>query len=199
VASYERALALRSDSFAAHSNLGSALREQGKLADAVTSYQRALALRPDCAEVHGNLGHLLCDQGKFADAAESYERAIVLKPDLAEANRNLGNALTGRARSPRQWRAISERSPSTRTVPIAIWATRSGTGAGSARRWRATSGRSPASRINLGIKLSRLAEAVENYQRALTSKRSSPKPIIWAWRSVTRAASPRPWRATSGR
>ena len=40
----------------AHSNLGIALKKQGKFPDAVSSYQRALQIKPNYAEAHYNLG-----------------------------------------------------------------------------------------------------------------------------------------------
>ena len=40
----------------AHNNLGNALKDQGKLDEAVACYRRALQLRPDYAEAHNNLG-----------------------------------------------------------------------------------------------------------------------------------------------
>jgi predicted TPR repeat methyltransferase len=88
-----RALALKPDYPEAHNNLGSALKDRGKLADAVVSYERALALKPDFAEVHNNLGSALEAEGKLAQAAAHYERALALKPDNPKVHNNLGNAL----------------------------------------------------------------------------------------------------------
>ena len=76
-----------------HSNLGGALRAQGKLDEAIASYQRALALKPDHADAHYKLGNALRDRNKLEAAVAAYRRALALKPGFAEAHGNLGNAL----------------------------------------------------------------------------------------------------------
>ena len=70
-----------------------ALKDQGKLDEAVACYRRALELKPDYAEAHNNLGIALKDQGKLDEAVACYRRALELKPDYAEAHNNLGIAL----------------------------------------------------------------------------------------------------------
>src|SRR5919109_1277476 len=47
-----------------------ALRDVGRLAEAVESYGRALALKPDFGMAHSNLACVLNQQGKFAAALE---------------------------------------------------------------------------------------------------------------------------------
>ncbi len=79
----------------AHSNLGNALKDLGRLGDAVASYRCALKISPDCAEVHSNLGVALQEMGQLGDAVASCRRALEIKPDDAEAHNNLGNALKG--------------------------------------------------------------------------------------------------------
>lgn len=54
--SYRRALALEPDSAGSHNNLGTALRKQGMLTDAVAAFGVALTLKPDYAAAHTNLG-----------------------------------------------------------------------------------------------------------------------------------------------
>ena len=98
---------LRPDSSAPHSGLGSALREQGNLGDAVTSYQGALALRPDCAKVQAIWAM------RSADQASSRSRGELPAGDrpqagLAEAHRNLGNALSGQGKIAEAVAATSE-------------------------------------------------------------------------------------------
>ena len=84
-----------------------ALKDQGKLDEAVACYRRALELKPDYAEAHNNLGNALKDQGKLDEAVACYRRALELKPDFAEAHNNLGNALR---RTRGSW---TKRSPAT--------------------------------------------------------------------------------------
>ena len=76
-----------------HANLGNALKDQGKLDEAVACHRQALALKSDDAKAHNNLGVALKDQGKLDEAVACYRRALALKPDYAEAHNNLGIAL----------------------------------------------------------------------------------------------------------
>src|ERR1700733_6475464 len=47
-----KAIALKGNDPAFHSNLGNALKGQGKLDEAIAAYRRALALKPDFADAH---------------------------------------------------------------------------------------------------------------------------------------------------
>ena len=76
----------------AHSNLGNALKEQGKPDDAVACYRRALELNPDFAGAE-QPGNVLKDQGKLDEAVACCRRALELEPDFAEAHYHLGSAL----------------------------------------------------------------------------------------------------------
>jgi len=76
-----------------HCNLGTALKELGRLPEAVASYRRALAIKPDLAEAHSNLGGVLQVLGQLDAAVASCRRALALKPAHANAHLNLGNAL----------------------------------------------------------------------------------------------------------
>jgi predicted TPR repeat methyltransferase len=93
VACYRQALVLKPDFTEAHYNLGTALKDQGKLDEAVACYRQALVHKPALAEAHNNLGTALKDQGKLDEALACYREALVLKPDNAEAHNNLGTAL----------------------------------------------------------------------------------------------------------
>ena len=89
MASYHKALAIKPDYAEAHNNLGNALKDLGKLDEAVASYHKALAIKPDFADAHNNLGSALQDLGKLEDAVTSYRKALAIKPDFAEAHSNL--------------------------------------------------------------------------------------------------------------
>jgi protein O-GlcNAc transferase len=89
----QKSTELMPDDAAAHNNLGNALKDLGRLDDAVASYRRALEIDPDNAEAHSNLGNSLKECGKLDEAVASYRRALQIKPDYAEACHNMGNIL----------------------------------------------------------------------------------------------------------
>ena len=93
MAAYRTALELKFDHADAHYNLGIALKDQGKLDEAVAAYRTALELKPDHADAHNNLGNALKGQGKLDEAVAAFRKALELKPDHADAHNNLGNAL----------------------------------------------------------------------------------------------------------
>ncbi|MEX3956103.1 tetratricopeptide repeat protein [Trinickia sp. EG282A] len=76
-----------------HNNFGNALREAGRLPEAIDAYRQAVALKVDYAEAHNNLGNALREKGEPRAALESCVHAIELRPGYAEAYNNLGNAL----------------------------------------------------------------------------------------------------------
>lgn len=88
-----RAIALKGNVAAYHSNLGTIVQALGRLSDAGVCYRRALELDPELAEVHLNLGLLEQLAGHLEEAVVAFERAATLKPELAEAWSNLGNVL----------------------------------------------------------------------------------------------------------
>jgi tetratricopeptide (TPR) repeat protein len=87
------AVALRPNSAGAYVNLGLALKNKGRVADAVAAYRRAIKLKPDYGNAHYNLGQLLRDQGDLPGAAVAFCRTAELNPKNAEALHNLGHIL----------------------------------------------------------------------------------------------------------
>lgn len=77
----------------AHYNLANALRDQGRLDEAVASYRQALSLEPDYVEAHNNLGTVLQSLGKLSAAAASYRSALARRPQSHHLHYNLGNVL----------------------------------------------------------------------------------------------------------
>ena len=63
--------------------MGVALKEQGKLDEAIEAYNKALSIKPDYAEAHNNMGVALKEQGKLDEAIEAYNKAPSIKPDYA--------------------------------------------------------------------------------------------------------------------
>ena len=93
VAAARAALRLHLDEARMHNNLGNAVRQQGKLADAEAEYRAAIQLKPDNVIYRRNLGDLLRDLGRPADAEAAYRAALNLNPDSVAAHNGLGIAL----------------------------------------------------------------------------------------------------------
>jgi tetratricopeptide (TPR) repeat protein len=91
-------LACTPDNYIAHFNLGNALRQNGRLGEAITHYEEALQIAPDHAETHNNLGTALFQKGSVDEAITHYRKALKTKPGFAEAHYNLGNALVQKGR-----------------------------------------------------------------------------------------------------
>jgi protein O-mannosyl-transferase len=84
----------------ARSNLGNALDDEGRTAEAMAQYEEVLRLKPDLAEAHSNLGNLLAKTpGRTPEAIAEYEAAVRLKPDYEPAHKNLANALDSEGRT----------------------------------------------------------------------------------------------------
>ena len=85
---------------AANSNLGVALRDLGRSAEALPYYDAALAQRPDHAPTWNNLGVALIDLGRDAEAEAAFDKALSFQPAFAAAWNNKGRALAMLGRSP---------------------------------------------------------------------------------------------------
>jgi predicted Zn-dependent protease len=70
-----------------------ALRDAGKLDEAIECFKKAIEVKGDLAEAHNNLGVALREQGKPVEATASFNRAIEVDPDFAMAHDSLGIAL----------------------------------------------------------------------------------------------------------
>ena len=77
----------------AHNDRGVALRQKGKLREAIAEYRAAIRIKPDHALAHNNLGAALQAQWKVKEAIAEYRTAIRIKPELALAHFNLGRVL----------------------------------------------------------------------------------------------------------
>jgi protein O-mannosyl-transferase len=95
---WRRAVRLDPTSPTAASNLGSALRAQGRLDEAIEHSERALRLKPDFPEAHLNLALIRAGQGRDGDAEQHFRRALALKPRSAPAHLGLASALEGQGR-----------------------------------------------------------------------------------------------------
>ena len=82
------------DNARAHTNLGMALANLDRLADANAEFEKALRLDPNDALANNNVGvHLLGVPGRLPEAISHFRAALSTIPDYAEADNNLGIAL----------------------------------------------------------------------------------------------------------
>jgi tetratricopeptide (TPR) repeat protein len=77
----------------AYYELGNALRDQDRVADAMAAYRSAVARDGGHAAAHNNLGVLLAEQRNTTQAIDHYRVALATEPDFADAHYNLANAL----------------------------------------------------------------------------------------------------------
>ncbi|HWW86700.1 MAG TPA: tetratricopeptide repeat protein, partial [Vicinamibacterales bacterium] len=98
---FQASLQLKSESAAAHYNLGIALTAARRLRDAAAEYQRALQVDPNYVKAHNNLGSVYVAQGRFDDAVREYREVVRLEPDGASGVANLAWPLaTAPSRTP---------------------------------------------------------------------------------------------------
>ncbi|MEP1077882.1 tetratricopeptide repeat protein [Leptolyngbya sp. PL-A3] len=98
IASYEKALEIKTDYDAAWNNRGSALYALGRYKEAIASYDKALEIKPDLHEAWNNRGNALSALGRKEEAIASYEKALEIKPDDHAAWNNRGYALSALGR-----------------------------------------------------------------------------------------------------
>jgi predicted O-linked N-acetylglucosamine transferase (SPINDLY family) len=94
-----QAAALRPDFAAAHNNHGIALKNLGRVDDALRAYRRALSIEPGFLEAHYNRGNALKDAGRYEQSIASYDAALALDSRYLGAHIGRGMALQGLGRS----------------------------------------------------------------------------------------------------
>ena len=88
---FSHAIRVTSNNLIAHNNLGMALKEEGRIEEAILHYRQALKVDSNYAYAHNNWGNALSYQRKYTEAAEHYKKAIDIDPQYAKAYYNLGN------------------------------------------------------------------------------------------------------------
>jgi protein O-mannosyl-transferase len=86
-------LSVTSDNSFVQNNLGTALGQQGKHAEAIPHFVEALRIKPNYADALENMGLALWKQGKAAEAIGFYQRALRVKPQSVKAHWGLGQVL----------------------------------------------------------------------------------------------------------
>ncbi|HUL55178.1 MAG TPA: tetratricopeptide repeat protein [Opitutaceae bacterium] len=106
-ACYRSEIALWSDTVAkqpanasAHSGLGAALADAGRIADAIREDETTLRLNPTHLTTRNNLGAALIAVGRIDEAIQQLEESLRQDPDSAQAHLNLGAALALLKRTP---------------------------------------------------------------------------------------------------
>jgi predicted O-linked N-acetylglucosamine transferase (SPINDLY family) len=97
LASFDRAIALKTGSAEVYSNRGVVLKELQRPDEALASFDKAIALRADYAKAHCNRGVVLKELKRLDEALASFNHAVALKTDFAQArfNRSLSLLLQG--------------------------------------------------------------------------------------------------------
>ena len=91
---FSHALAVTTNNFVAHHNLGLTLVQQGRTDEAIRHFAAAVRLRPKYADSYNGLGEALLRQGRVDEAKQMFDKAVSLSPNLAVARNNLGIALS---------------------------------------------------------------------------------------------------------
>jgi superkiller protein 3 len=81
IAEYRTVLEMTPDDARAHSNLGNALYQSGKVGEAVDEFRTALKLDPDNPHAHYNLGVAFADEGYYAEALLEWRKVVSIAPD----------------------------------------------------------------------------------------------------------------------
>jgi tetratricopeptide (TPR) repeat protein len=89
----EKSVAINPDNAEARDNLGYALQQQGKLAEALAQHDAAIRLLPTFGDAHNNRGAALQKLGRLPDAEQAFREAVRLQPASTTAHENLGAVL----------------------------------------------------------------------------------------------------------
>jgi len=90
---FEHALAVTTDNFMAHNNLGVALQAQGRLEEAAQHYAEAVRVNPTWPEAQNNIGIAYAWRGDYREARAHFSEALRVRPAFANAENNLATAL----------------------------------------------------------------------------------------------------------
>ena len=135
--------------------LGTALRQKGRIDEAICQYQAAIRLNPDFAPAHNELGTALAQKGQTGEAITQFQEAIRLEPGYTLVHFNLGNAFLEKGQTDEAIREYRE----------------------ALRRRLLVSLDDPNLHNNLGLALARKGqtdEAITQYQEALRLEPDDP-------------------------
>jgi protein O-mannosyl-transferase len=89
---FRQALSVTDGNYKAHHGVGTALLEQGRIAEAEDHIRQSLELRND-DRARNDMGVIYLKQGRFVEAEEQFKKASTLKPAVARYWNNQGAAL----------------------------------------------------------------------------------------------------------
>jgi tetratricopeptide (TPR) repeat protein len=90
---YAYIVARHPDSWADRNSMANALRQEGRIPEAIEQFREASALDPDASAPLNNLGAILMQSGHYPEALAAYENAVRIDPAYAEAHSGLGATL----------------------------------------------------------------------------------------------------------
>ena len=91
---FEHALQITKNNDLAHYNLGMALKNQGKMEEALNEFRKAISIKPSSADAHNNLGIILeMHFKKYDEAIYHYRQALQNAPNNSGTHFNFGIAL----------------------------------------------------------------------------------------------------------
>ena len=105
---FEHAIKVTENNYVAHNNLGFALKEEGRVAEAVKHYLEAVRIKPNFEMAHLNIGVVLAGRGDYEGAIKKFNEALRIKPDYTEAHLNLGYTMLKQGRMGDALRHYSE-------------------------------------------------------------------------------------------
>jgi len=90
---FRHAIQVTSGNYVAYNNLGSALKSEGQIDEAIADFERAVEIRGRFTDALINLGDAYQAQGRFEEGARYSSAALSVNPASVEAHVNLGTAL----------------------------------------------------------------------------------------------------------
>jgi tetratricopeptide (TPR) repeat protein len=111
---FQHAVEVTPGNYVALNNLGSALRHEGRIPEAIAAFEAAAAIRPGAADIHDNLGEALTAAGRLSEAEPQLTEALQLIPDFPKAHVDLASVLVRQRRLPEaesQYRAALSLEP----------------------------------------------------------------------------------------
>jgi hypothetical protein len=91
-----------------HNNLGVALKEHGRLAEAAAHYKKVIEIDPQFLEAYNNLGNVLSKMGQWDEALDYYSKALEIAPNHPLIHNNIGRLLMDMKRYDRALMHFSE-------------------------------------------------------------------------------------------